>query len=156
MRRQIAVNRMAGFGAPGIGGLLESARKRGELRNTKTVTEARKILDSGDGEALVLSIARAEEERYEAVAGDMTFDFRKSNGRVQANMVAATPGHKYKYFNDYRIRNAPWFTFLWDTTFKIGFAPEYFLPAPARKHVLRRGVPDARRGEGRSSRPRRS
>ncbi|KAK7232199.1 xanthine transmembrane transporter [Aureococcus anophagefferens] len=44
--------------------------------------------------------------RYEAVAGDMTFDFRTSNGRVQANMVAAVPGRKYKYFNDYRIRNA--------------------------------------------------
>ena len=69
VRRQIAVNRMAGFGAPGIGGLLELARKKGELRNTKTVTAARKILDSGDGEALVLNVARAEEDRHEAVAG---------------------------------------------------------------------------------------
>ncbi|KAH8056279.1 xanthine transmembrane transporter [Aureococcus anophagefferens] len=58
--------------------------------------------------------------RYEAVAGDMTFDFHTSNGRVQANMVAAVPGRKYKYFNDYRIRNAPWFTFLWDITFPAG------------------------------------
>jgi hypothetical protein len=69
VRVQIAINRLAGFGAPGIGGLLEEARKKAELRNTKTVTTARKILDSGDGEALVLSIARAEEERHEAVAG---------------------------------------------------------------------------------------
>ena len=69
VRRQIAVNRLAGFGAPGIGGLLEEARKKAELRNTKTVTAARKILDSGDGEALVLNVARAEEERHEAVAG---------------------------------------------------------------------------------------
>ncbi|KAH8092001.1 xanthine transmembrane transporter [Aureococcus anophagefferens] len=66
--------------------------------------------------------------RYEAVAGDMTFDFHTSNGRVQANMVAAVPGRKYKYFNDYRIRNAPWFTFLWDITFPLGFSKEYFLP----------------------------
>ena len=68
VRRQIAVNRMAGFGAPGIGGLLEVARKKGELRNTKTLTAARKLLDT-DGEALVLNVARAEEERHEAVAG---------------------------------------------------------------------------------------
>ena len=66
--------------------------------------------------------------RYEAVEGDMTFDFSTSNGRVQANMVPAVPGRKYKYFNDYKIRNAPWFTFLWDTTFPLGFAKEYFLP----------------------------
>ncbi|EGB03628.1 hypothetical protein AURANDRAFT_55502 [Aureococcus anophagefferens] len=32
------------------------------------------------------------------------------------------------YFNDYRIRNAPWFTFLWDITFPLGFSKEYFLP----------------------------
>ena len=37
-------------------------------------------------------------------------------------------GRQYKYFNDYRIRNAPWFTFLWAETFPLGFAPEYFLP----------------------------
>ena len=66
--------------------------------------------------------------RYEAVEGDMTFDFHTSNGRVQANMVPAVPGRKYKYFNDYKIRNAPWFTFLWDTTFPLGFSKEYFLP----------------------------
>ena len=69
VRVQIAVNRMAGFGAPGTGSLLEVARKQGELRHTQAVTAARKILDSGDGEALVLDIARAEEERHEAVAG---------------------------------------------------------------------------------------
>ncbi|KAH8087577.1 xanthine transmembrane transporter [Aureococcus anophagefferens] len=66
--------------------------------------------------------------RYEAVEGDMTFDFHTSNGRVQAVMVAAVPGRKYKYFNDYKIRNAPWFTFLWDITFPLGFSKEYFLP----------------------------
>ena len=37
-------------------------------------------------------------------------------------------GRQYNYFNDYRIRNAPWFTFLWAETFPLGFAPEYFLP----------------------------
>ena len=37
-------------------------------------------------------------------------------------------GRQYKYFNDYRIRNAPWFTFLWAETFPLGFAPEYFFP----------------------------
>ncbi|KAH8051864.1 xanthine transmembrane transporter [Aureococcus anophagefferens] len=30
-------------------------------------------------------------------------------------------GRKYKYFNDYKIRNAPWFTFLWDITAPLGF-----------------------------------
>ena len=68
VRRQIAVNRLAGFGAPGIGGLLEEARKKGELRNTQTVMAARKLRDT-DGEALVLDFARVEEERHEAVAG---------------------------------------------------------------------------------------
>ncbi|KAH8049091.1 xanthine transmembrane transporter [Aureococcus anophagefferens] len=66
--------------------------------------------------------------RYEAVEGDMTFDFHTSNGRVQAVMVAAVPGRKYKYFNDYKIRNAPWFTFLWDITFPLGFS-QGVLPA---------------------------
>ncbi|KAK7249243.1 xanthine transmembrane transporter [Aureococcus anophagefferens] len=65
--------------------------------------------------------------RYEAVAGDMTFDFHTSNGRVQANMVAAVPGRKYKYFNDYRIRNAVVHA-LWDITPPLGFSKEYFLP----------------------------
>ena len=37
-------------------------------------------------------------------------------------------GRQYKYFNNYRIRNAPVFTFLWAETFPLGFAPEYFLP----------------------------
>ena len=32
VRVKIAVNRMAGFGAPGTGSLLEEARKKGELR----------------------------------------------------------------------------------------------------------------------------
>ena len=68
VRRQIAVNRMAGFGAPGTGSLLEEARKKGELRNTKTLMAARKLRDT-DGEALVLDFARVEEERHEAVAG---------------------------------------------------------------------------------------
>ena len=67
-RRQIAVNRMAGFGAPGTGSLLEEARKKGELRHTQTVMAARKLRDT-DGEALVLDFARVEEERHEAVAG---------------------------------------------------------------------------------------
>ena len=43
--------------------------QKGELRHTQTVTAARKLLDSGDGEALVLNVARAEQERHEAVAG---------------------------------------------------------------------------------------
>ncbi len=68
VRVQIAVNRLAGFGAPGLGGLLEVARKKGEERDTKAVTAARKILDSGDGEALVCKAARAEADRHEAEA----------------------------------------------------------------------------------------
>ena len=69
VRVLVAVLRLAGFGAPGNGGLLEVARKRGEERDTEALTAARKLLDSGDGEALVLNVARAEEERHEAVAG---------------------------------------------------------------------------------------
>ena len=69
VHRQIAVNRLCGFAEPGRGGLLEIARKKGEERDTAATTAARKILDSGDGEALVLQVARAEEARHEAVAG---------------------------------------------------------------------------------------
>ena len=69
VHRQIAVNRLCGFAEPGRGGLLEIARKKGEERDTAVTTAARKILDSGDGEALVLQVARAEEARHEAVAG---------------------------------------------------------------------------------------
>ena len=69
VHRQIAVNRLCGFAEPGRGGLLEIARKKGEERDTAAITAARKILDSGDGEALVLQVARAEEARHEAVAG---------------------------------------------------------------------------------------
>jgi hypothetical protein len=68
VRVQIAVNRLAGFGAPGTGSLLEEARKKGELRHTQRVMAARKLRDT-DGEALVLDFARLEEERHEAVAG---------------------------------------------------------------------------------------
>jgi len=53
---------------------------------------------------------------------------RVHHGKLQAQIVPAVPGRKYKYFNDYRIRNAPWFTFLWDTTFPLGFDRSYFLP----------------------------
>ena len=67
VRVQIAVNRMAGFGAPGTGALLEVARKKGELRHPQTVMAARKLRDT-DGEALVLDFARVAEERHEAVA----------------------------------------------------------------------------------------
>ena len=69
VHRQIAVNRLCGFAEPGRGGLLEIARKKGEERDTAATTAARKILDTGDGEALVLQLARAEEARHEAVAG---------------------------------------------------------------------------------------
>ena len=69
VHRQIAVNRLCGFAEPGRGGLLEIARKKGEERDTAATMAARKILDSGDGEALVLQLARAEEARHEAVAG---------------------------------------------------------------------------------------
>ncbi len=66
--------------------------------------------------------------RYEATAGDFTIDTVRVHGKLQAQIVPAVPGRKYKYFNDYRIRNAPWFTFLWDTTFPLGFDRSYFLP----------------------------
>ena len=67
VRRQIAVNRLAGVGSPGAGSLLEEARKKGEQRHTAAVIAARNLCDT-DSEALVLAFARAEEERHEAVA----------------------------------------------------------------------------------------
>jgi hypothetical protein len=68
VRVQIAVNRLAGFGAPGAGSPREEACKKGELRHTQTLMAARKLLDT-DGEALVRDHARVEEERHEAAAG---------------------------------------------------------------------------------------
>ena len=59
---------------------------------------------------------------------ERTFSFSKPDDKVIASEVHMKQGRQYKYFNDYRIRNAPWFTFLWAETFPLGFAPEYFLP----------------------------
>ena len=67
VRRQIAVNRLAGFATPGTGGLWEEATKMGELRNTAAVLRARRLLDE-DAERLVQHAAKMEEERDEAVA----------------------------------------------------------------------------------------
>mmetsp|Transcript_20087 Transcript_20087/g.80139 ORF Transcript_20087/g.80139 Transcript_20087/m.80139 type:complete len:705 (+) Transcript_20087:131-2245(+) len=58
--------------------------------------------------------------RYEAKEGDFTLD--------DGNVVPAVVGRKYKYWNDDKIRDANRFVFLWDTTYPLGFAPEYFLP----------------------------
>ena len=59
--------------------------------------------------------------RYEAKDGDMTIG---DDGQVEP----AQGGRLYKYWNDDRIQDANRFIFLWDTTFPIRFAPEYFLP----------------------------
>ena len=59
---------------------------------------------------------------------EQTFSFSKPDDKVIACEVHMKQGRQYNYFNDYRIRNAPWFTFLWAETFPLGFAPEYFLP----------------------------
>ena len=67
VRRQIAVNRLAGFATPGTGGFWEEATKKGELRNTAAVLHARRLLDE-DPERLVQHVAKMEEERHEAVA----------------------------------------------------------------------------------------
>ena len=67
VRRQIAVNRLAGFATPGTGGLWEEATKKGELRNTAAIMHARRLLDE-DPERLVQYVAKMEEERHEAVA----------------------------------------------------------------------------------------
>ena len=67
VRRQIAVNRLAGFATPGTGGLWEEATKKGELRNTAAIMHARCLLDE-DPERLVQHVAKMEEERHEAVA----------------------------------------------------------------------------------------
>jgi len=57
---------------------------------------------------------------YEGKEGDFTLD----NGNIEPVQV----GRQYKYWNDQRIKDAPKLIFLWDTTFPIRFAPEYFLP----------------------------
>ena len=67
VRRQIAVNRLAGFATPGTGGLWEEATKKGEQRHTAAVLRARRLLDE-DAERLVQHAANMEEERHEAVA----------------------------------------------------------------------------------------
>ena len=67
VRRQIAVNRLAGFATPGTGGLWEEATKKGELRHTAAIMHARCLLDE-DPERLVEHVAKMEEERHEAVA----------------------------------------------------------------------------------------
>ena len=59
---------------------------------------------------------------------EQTFSFSKPDDKVIASQGPMKQGRQYKYFNDYRIRNAPWFTFLWAETFPLGFAPEYFFP----------------------------
>ena len=97
VRVLVAVLRLAGFGAPGNGGLLEVARKRGEERDTEAVTAARKILDSGDGEALVLKAARAEADRHEAEAAlalEVVVN-RAEQGR-QANQIEKLKQEKEK------------------------------------------------------------
>ena len=67
VRRQIAVDRLAGRASPGTGGLLEEATKKGELRHTAAIMHARRLLDE-DPERLVQHVAKMEEERHEAVA----------------------------------------------------------------------------------------
>lgn len=67
VRRQIAVNRLAGRASPGTGGLLEEATKKGELQHTAAIMHARRLLDE-DPERLVQHVAKMEEERHEAVA----------------------------------------------------------------------------------------
>lgn len=57
---------------------------------------------------------------YEAKEGDFTLD--------DGDVVSAQVGRQYKYWNDDKIRDANKFVFLWDTTFPLRFAPEYFLP----------------------------
>lgn len=97
VRVLVAVLRLAGFGAPGNGGLLEVARKRGEERDTEAVTAARKILDSGDGELLVLKAARAEADRHEAEAAlalEVVVN-RAEQGR-QANQIEKLKQEKEK------------------------------------------------------------
>ena len=59
---------------------------------------------------------------------EQTFSFSKPDDKVIASQGPMKQGRQYKYFNNYRIRNAPVFTFLWAETFPLGFAPEYFLP----------------------------
>mmetsp|Transcript_17082 Transcript_17082/g.51862 ORF Transcript_17082/g.51862 Transcript_17082/m.51862 type:complete len:250 (-) Transcript_17082:790-1539(-) len=75
---------------------------------------------------------------HEAAEGDMTLDFSTTGGKVSASIVAAKEGRQYKYFNDYRIRNAPFFTFLWATTFPLGFDIKYPRAAPKSRGFQRR------------------
>mmetsp|Transcript_34403 Transcript_34403/g.118591 ORF Transcript_34403/g.118591 Transcript_34403/m.118591 type:complete len:709 (+) Transcript_34403:71-2197(+) len=65
---------------------------------------------------------------YTAKEGDVTLDYYNDSGKTRYRTMPAVEGKKYSYFNNYRIKNAPTFVFLWDTTFPIGFSAEYFLP----------------------------
>mmetsp|Transcript_20709 Transcript_20709/g.26808 ORF Transcript_20709/g.26808 Transcript_20709/m.26808 type:complete len:701 (-) Transcript_20709:468-2570(-) len=58
---------------------------------------------------------------YEAKEGDFTIG---DDGNIEPAQV----GRQYNYWNDNRIKDAPKLIFLWDTTFPLKFAPEYFLP----------------------------
>ncbi|KAJ8599569.1 hypothetical protein CTAYLR_004657 [Chrysophaeum taylorii] len=63
------------------------------------------------------------------VAGVTTYEAKEGDYTLRdGNEVPAKVGRQYKYFNDQRIKDANYFIFLWDTTFPIRFAPEYFLP----------------------------
>ena len=48
---------------------------------------------------------------------ERTFSFSKPDDKVIASQGPMKQGRQYKYFNNYRIRNAPVFTFLWAETF---------------------------------------
>lgn len=78
VRRLRAVNRLAGLGAPGTGGLFEEAKKRGEQRNTNAVLHARALLDA-DPELLVQHAAALDEAQHEAEAALKNLNVIRTN-----------------------------------------------------------------------------
>jgi NCS2 family nucleobase:cation symporter-2 len=65
---------------------------------------------------------------HTAVPGDKTTCFTEPDKPCIGGFADATPGKKYYYYSGENIQAVEPFTFLWVTTFPLGFAVEYFLP----------------------------
>eukprot|EP00617_Octactis_speculum_P020968 CAMPEP_0185767660 /NCGR_PEP_ID=MMETSP1174-20130828/45475_1 /TAXON_ID=35687 /ORGANISM="Dictyocha speculum, Strain CCMP1381" /LENGTH=708 /DNA_ID=CAMNT_0028451987 /DNA_START=21 /DNA_END=2147 /DNA_ORIENTATION=- len=65
---------------------------------------------------------------YEAEAGDKTLCTAEPDNFCAGGFADAVEGREYSYWNSERIDDAPTFTFLWATTFPLGFDGAYLLP----------------------------
>jgi len=63
-----------------------------------------------------------------AQEGDKTVCSAEPDAPCIGGFANAVPGKAYSYFNSAKLDAAPDITFLWTTSFPLGFAPEYLLP----------------------------